>query len=40
LRISGFVVSQGAIDPVVDAPGVEIGFKLRVDRLRAVLVKP
>ena len=40
LGISGFVVGQGAINAVVDAAGVEIGFQLRVDRLRMALVKP
>ena len=40
LCVSGFVVGQGAINAVVDASGVKIGFKLRVDRLRMVLVKP
>jgi len=34
LCVSGFVVGQGAINAVVDAPGVKIGFKLRVERLR------
>jgi hypothetical protein len=28
------------INAVVDAPGVKIGFKLRVDSLRMALVKP
>jgi hypothetical protein len=40
LRVSGFVFGQGAIYAVVDAPGVKIGFKLRIDRLRMALVKP
>ena len=40
LSVSGFVVGQGAIDAVIDAPGIKIGFKLRVDRLRMTLVKP
>ena len=40
LCVSGFVVGQGTINAVVDAPGVKIGFKLRVDRLRVALVKP
>jgi hypothetical protein len=40
LRISGFVIDQGAMDAVVDAPGVKVGFQLRVDRLRKVVVKP
>jgi hypothetical protein len=40
LCVSGFVVGQGAINAVVDAPGVKIGLKLRVDRLRMALVKP
>ena len=40
LCISGFVVGQGAINAVVDAPGVKIGFQLRVDRLWMALVKP
>lgn len=38
--VSGFVVGQCAIDAVVNTSGVEIGFKLRVDRLRVALVKP
>lgn len=37
---SGFMVGQGAIDSVVDAPGIEIGLKLGVDRLGVVLVEP
>ena len=40
LCVSGFVVGQGAINAVVDAPGVKIGFKLRVNRLRMALIKP
>jgi hypothetical protein len=40
LYVSGFVVGQGAIDAVVDAPGVKIGLKLRVNTLRMALVKP
>ena len=40
LCVSSFVVGQGAINAVVDAPGVNIGFKLRVDKLRMALVKP
>jgi hypothetical protein len=38
--VSGFVVSQGAIDAVVDAARIKIGFQLGVNRLRAVLVQP
>jgi hypothetical protein len=38
LRVSGFVVGHGAINAVVDAAGVQIGFKLRVDRLRLTLI--
>jgi hypothetical protein len=34
LCVSGFVVGQGAIDAAIDAHGIKIGFKLRVDRLR------
>ena len=40
LCVSGFVVGQGAINAVVDAPGIKIGLKLRVDRMRITLVKP
>jgi hypothetical protein len=40
LCVSGLVVGQSAIDAVVNAPGVKIGFKLRVDRLRMALLKP
>jgi hypothetical protein len=40
LSVSGPVVGQGAIDPAVYAPRIKIGFELRVDRLRAVLVQP
>jgi hypothetical protein len=40
LCVSGFVVGQGPIDAVVDTPGVKIGLKLRVNRLRMMLVKP
>jgi hypothetical protein len=38
--ISGFVVGEGAINAVVNAPSFKIGFELRVDRLRMALVKP
>jgi len=34
------MVGQSAIDSVVDSPGIEVGFKLRVDRLGVVLVEP
>lgn len=34
------MVGQSTIDTVVDAPRVEVGLKLRVDRLRVLLVKP
>lgn len=34
------MVGQGAIDAVIDAPGVKIGFELRIDSLRVALVKP
>jgi len=34
------MVGQGAIDTVIDATGIKIGFELRIDRLRAVLVEP
>ena len=40
LRFSSFVVSQGAVNAVIEAPGVKVGLKLRVDRLRAMLVQP
>jgi hypothetical protein len=40
LCASGFVVGQGAINAVVDASGVKIGFKLHVDKLGMALVKP
>jgi hypothetical protein len=40
LCVSGFVVGQDAMNAVVDAPGVKIGCKLRVDELRMALVKP
>jgi len=40
LCVSGFVVGQGAINAVVDSPGVKIGLKPRVDRLWMALVKP
>lgn len=33
LRVSGPVVRQYAIDPVVDPPRVKIGFELRFDRV-------
>jgi len=34
------MVGQGATDAVIDAAGIKIGFELRVNRLRAVLVEP
>jgi hypothetical protein len=34
------MVSQGAIDTVVDATRIKIGFELGVDSLRTVLVQP
>jgi hypothetical protein len=37
---SGSVIGQGAIDTVIDAAPFKIGFKLRVDTLRVVLIKP
>jgi len=40
LRVSGFVVGQGPIDAVIGASRLKIGFELRVDGLRAVLVQP
>jgi hypothetical protein len=40
LSVSGAVVGQSAIDAVVNAPGVKIGFEPRVDSLRVALVKP
>jgi len=40
LRISGFVVGQCAMNPIVQKTGVHIRLKLHVDRLRMTLVKP
>lgn len=34
------MVSQSAIDAVIDAPRLEIDLKLRVNRLRVAPVKP
>jgi hypothetical protein len=34
------VIGQRSIDTVVDASSLEIGFKLRINRLRITLVKP
>jgi hypothetical protein len=38
--VSGFVVGQSAINPVVDASGVKIGFEPRVDGLGVAVVEP
>jgi hypothetical protein len=40
LCVSGFVVGQSALNAIVYAPGVKIGLKLRVNKLRMMLVKP
>jgi hypothetical protein len=31
---SGFVIGESAVDAVIDAAGLKIGLKLRVDNLR------
>ncbi len=38
--VSGLVVGQGAMNAIVDAPGVKIGSKLSVEKLRMALIKP
>jgi hypothetical protein len=40
LGSSGLVVGKGAVNTVVDAPRLKVGFKLLVNRLRIVSVKP
>src|SRR5271165_4758088 len=40
LCVAGFMIGQSAINTIVDASGLKIGFELRVDQLRMALVKP
>jgi hypothetical protein len=40
LCVSGFMIGQSAMNTIIDASGLKIGLKLRVDRRRMSLIKP